>query len=242
MNDHIGKPFSEVAFYRLLSKWIPTHKHIQRSPRVPSSIDMDNLPSFRGIDTRIGLGLLQGDVMRYRFWLKAFINEAPAAIVRLKAALAANEPDQASMEAHTLKGRMGLLAMKPLHGLASALEKAITHAEPTHTLVADLEQGVASVCAELLAGLGSADTATDDPALCSDIPTGPRPKIIEILLRALQAGDGDCDSRILACIDELAGTPWIPRLLQAQILGNNFDYAAAAKVLTCGQASNGKDT
>jgi CheY-like chemotaxis protein len=232
MNDHLGKPFAENAFYRLLAKWIPPHKQVQRAPMTPRETTEANIPSIRGIDTRVGLGLLQGDVARYRFWLKAFVNEAPPAVLRLKAALAAGNNEQASAEAHTLKGRMGLLAMKPLHAIASALEMAIDRGEPAHTLVTDLEQGVAAMCAELVAGLGAPDTSTEIPTPYGEIPAGPTPPAIEHLLSALRAGDGDCDKLLLACMDALADTPWMPRLRKAQDLSNHFNYAAAFEVLT----------
>jgi PAS domain S-box-containing protein len=231
MNDHLGKPFSETAFYRVLAKWIPKHKQIQRAPIAAPETPVANIPSIRGIDTRIGLGLLQGDVMRYRFWLKAFINEAPPAVARLKAALAIGATVQASMETHTLKGRMGLLAMKPLHAIATALERSLDRAEPVHTLVADLEQGVVSMCAELLAGLGSTEAVPDNFVFTEGIPKGLPPKNIIFLINALRAGEGDCDDKIIACIDELDGSPWVPRLRQALIFSHSFNYEAACEIL-----------
>jgi HPt (histidine-containing phosphotransfer) domain-containing protein len=171
MNDHIGKPFDEAGFYRVLAKWIPRSKqHLQGVAMVsPTPESSGGIPALAGVDTQAGLSLLQGDKTRYRHWLNDFVLQAPAAIAEIRRALAAGESEPASMTAHTLKGRMGLLGMKELHGIAAALETAIDGAAPTTQLLLDLERGISAMCAEIESGLGSQPSATTTASPVSDM-------------------------------------------------------------------------
>jgi CheY-like chemotaxis protein len=161
MNDHIGKPFDEAGFYRVLRRWIPRSKqrlqHVAMVSPTPESVD--GIPPLSGVDTQAGLSLLQNDAMRYRHWLGDFVAQAPAALTQIRAALAAGESEPASMATHTLKGRMGLLGMKELYATAAALETAIDGAESTAAesialLLPGLEQGVSAMCGEIGSRLG----------------------------------------------------------------------------------------
>ena len=232
MNDHIGKPFDEAGFYRMLAKWIPRDKQHQRTPAAPRPAPSTGVPPLRGVDTRAGLALLLGDEARYRHWLADFVVEAPAAMTQIRLALAAAELEPASMAAHTLKGRMGLLGMKELHDVAAALETAIDHQDPAERLQQRLEQGVAAMCEEIRSALGLARDAIPVAATAPESPPpGAPPASVARLIASLQTGDSDCDSLIAACLDELAQTPWAPCLRRALALAQNFDYAAAIDVL-----------
>jgi len=232
MNDHIGKPFDEAGFYRMLAKWIPRDKQRQRTPAAPRPAPSTGVPPLRGVDTRAGLALLLGDEARYRHWLADFVVEAPAAMTQIRLALAAAELEPASMAAHTLKGRMGLLGMKELHDVAAALETAIDHQDPAERLQQRLEQGVAAMCEEIRSALGLARDAIPVAATAPESPPpGAPPASVARLIASLQTGDSDCDSLIAACLDELAQTPWAPCLRRALALAQNFDYAAAIDVL-----------
>ena len=154
MNDHIGKPFDEASFYKVLAKWIARSKQSLQGAEVSQPAPASDLPRLRGIDTRAGIALLLGDETRYRHWLGNFALEAPATLQKIRQALATSDADSASMAAHALKGKMGLLGMKELHAIAATLEASIDNAQPTQALFAELERGVAAVCAEIGKGLG----------------------------------------------------------------------------------------
>jgi PAS domain S-box-containing protein len=153
MNDHIGKPFDEASFYRVLAKWIPSGKQRTQLVAVPSA-PTTGLPPLRGIDVHAGLALLQGNEARYRQWLNVFVAEMPATMAHLRDAIANGKTEPASMAAHTLKGRTGLLGMNELHVVVAALEAAIEKAEPTSELLLNLEHGVAAMCSEIESKLG----------------------------------------------------------------------------------------
>jgi CheY-like chemotaxis protein len=231
MDDHIGKPFDDVSFYRVLKKWIPLAKqHVQEAAPIPAADrQAGSLPQLRGIDMHAGLSLLLGDEARYRHWLSNFVDEGPGYITQIFKALAAGEPAQAALAAHTLKGRGGMLGMGELHSRAAALELALDSGEPAHTLLIRLEQTVEVLCAEIRKGLGLPDrqqtTPESDPG---SLPEGPLPESIAHLIAMLEAGNSDSDTALADCLEELAGTPWVAHLKQALADVENFDFSAAA--------------
>lgn len=233
MSDHIGKPFDEAGFYHVLAKWIPRHKQRARTsaPSVPTPANA--LPPLRGVDTRAGLSLLLGDEARYRHWLRDFVKEAPTAMSQLRQALSTGATEAASMAAHALKGRMGLLGMKELAAIAAALETAIDQAAPTRDLLPRLERGVAAMCAEIQGALGAPEgPAAPLDALPEQLPPGPAPEPVARLLAGLRVGDADCDQLVAECLAALRNTAWAPHLRQAMLHIQNFDYAAADRVLS----------
>ena len=231
MNDHIGKPFDDVGFYRMLARWIPLAKQQTQAaaPAAARPAQAGGLPPLRGIDTLAGLSLLLGDEARYRHWLGNFVDESPGYIAQMSQALAAGEPEQAALAAHTLKGRGGMLGMSELHSLAAALEMALDGGEPAHALLIRLEQTVETLCAEIRNGLNLPQSAP--PAVASvpaTRPAGPVPEAIKRLIALLEAGDGDCDAAIARSLEALADTPWVAPLQQALADVKNFDFSAAA--------------
>jgi CheY-like chemotaxis protein/HPt (histidine-containing phosphotransfer) domain-containing protein len=233
MNDHIGKPFDEAGFYQMLAKWIPRHKHYLPTVAEPRPAPTSGMPLLAGVDIRAGLALLLGDETRYRHWLSDFVVEAPAAMKQIRQALAAGTPEAASMTAHTLKGRMGLLGMKALHAVASALETAIDDAAPASELLLDLERGVAAMCSEIQQGLGpSTPIEAVATALSDEPPPGALPACVTRLIARLQEGDSDCDLLANDCLTELKDTAWAPCLQHVLIHIQNFDFAAAVTLLS----------
>jgi hypothetical protein len=51
------------------------------------------------------------------------------------------------------------------------------------------------------------------------------------LIASLQSGDGNCDTLLTDCLAELEGTAWAARLRQSSLHIQNFDYAAAGRML-----------
>jgi PAS domain S-box-containing protein len=235
MNDHVGKPFDEAGFYRVLAKWIPRSKQrVQAVAETPAlvAIAANGLPPLRGVDTRAGLALLQGDEARYRHWLSDFAAQAPAAIEQIRRDLAAGKPEPASMAAHTLKGRAGLLGMNDLYLAAGALEAGIDSTEVADERLLHLEQGIVAVCEEIRSRLGLDNSF---PPMAEDRPDerpsqAPPPSVAQLIAR-LRAGDGDCDRLVTDCLAELEGTTWAPHLRQALIHAENFDFASASSLL-----------
>jgi PAS domain S-box-containing protein len=234
MNGHIGKPFDENGFYRLLAKWIPLEKQrINNAPlnRTPNSTP--GFPKLLGIDTKDGLALLLGDETRYRHWLNDFVAEAPVAIEKIRQALASGQSESASMVAHSLKGRMGMLGMKNLHAIAGALEAAIDSSAETEEVLFKLDHGVACMRDEIRNKLGSTGDTLESPDIVPTIlPKSPLPDSVRQLLISLSAGDSDCDKYATDCLAELEGTAWATPVKQALKHIQNFDFAAAIRLLS----------
>ena len=236
MNDHIGKPFDEAGFYRVLAKWISPDKQ-RRQACVAASPGVGDgscsLPSLRGVDMRAGLALMIGDEVRYRHWLGDFVSEAPVAIDQIRRALAAATPREASLAAHVLKGRSGMLGMNELHARAAALESAIDCAQQVEALLCALEQDVTLMCAEIRGKLGLVEKpASAVEVLPAALPTDMLPPSVTILVARLQAGDSDCDRIVAECLVELKDTVWAALLQRAATHIQHFDFAAAGKLLT----------
>lgn len=239
MNDHIGKPFDEAGFYRVLAKWIPCAKQqlSRAEPPLASTAETavaDTRPALRGIDTQAGLALFVGDEARYRYWLSNFTTEAPAFLVQIRQALAGGDAKQARLCAHTLKGRSGMLGMHDLHRVASALETALDDGDPADRLVNRLELAVERACDEIRRLIPITETSPATPAsppLPANRPTGKMPESVQRLLTMLAAGNGDCDAALSQCLDELGNSAWMPRLRAARVEVRNFDFSAARKLL-----------
>ena len=243
MSDHIGKPFDDVSFYRVLAKWIPLAKQrVQALPTIQArETQAGGLPLLRGVDTHAGLSLLLGDEARYRHWLSNFVEEGPGYIAQISQALAAGVPEQAALAAHTLKGRGGMLGMSELHGLAAALELALDSGNPAHTLLIRLEQSVEMLCVEIRTGLELPESPAPIPEPLPDsLPEGPLPAAIARLIVMFEAGDSDSDTAVARCLEELADTPWAPHLRQALADTQKFDFAAAAKRLSPATPTSGQ--
>lgn len=237
MNGHIGKPFDENDFYRLLAKWIPHEKKCidtdfsdSNKSRVP------DFPLLLGVDTKDGLALLLGDETRYRHWLKDFVVEAPVAVNKIRQALNAGQSEQASMGAHSLKGRMGMLGMKNLHAIAGTLEAAIDNSETTEELLFKLEHGITCMCDEILHKLGPAEGSLpiieNSPLV---LPKSSPPASVLQLIASLRAGDSDCDKFAANCLAELENTEWAVLLRQALVNIEHFDFVSATRLLSGGK-------
>jgi signal transduction histidine kinase/CheY-like chemotaxis protein len=243
MNDHIGKPFDEAGFYAVIRKWIPPAKHLSAEvltvaePKAPPP-SITNLPPLRGVDTQAGLSLLLGNETRYRHWLLSFIDEGPAFLAQARLALDEGRNNDAGIAIHTLKGRAGMLGMKALHALSAALEEKVDAGTTAIELFATTEQAVSAMCDEIRSVLGSSSSAetttriTPAQESVDEPPQEPLPASIQHLLTLLEAGDGDCDSVLTACLAEHHGSTWEPRLQRAMIEVYNFRFAAA-RVLLC---------
>ena len=158
MNDQIGKPFDDKSFHRMLIKWIDRRKHVatRASSNRPAMAAVtavaappSELPSLHGVDMEAGLARLVGDRARYRHWLVNWAGEAPAYLQQIRRHMDDRQEDQAGLIAHTLKGSAGLLGMGELQALAAALEAALENGEAAERQLADLQQAIGAMCAQI---------------------------------------------------------------------------------------------
>jgi hemerythrin-like metal-binding protein/PAS domain S-box-containing protein len=168
MNDHIGKPFDNAAFYRTLAKWIPRSKQSSTHataalPAQPEALPdaRNELSSLRGVDVAAALARFCGNEVSYRRWLTEFAATAGDVPGQMRSEIAAGQADKAGKLAHAFKGRVGMLGMTELHGMVSALESALHECAPTDELLSTLERSVGEMRSELarVVSPGKADAA-----------------------------------------------------------------------------------
>ncbi|HLA35591.1 MAG TPA: PAS domain S-box protein, partial [Rhodocyclaceae bacterium] len=196
MNDHIGKPFDNVDFYRILAKWLPKEK---QCAQVESAVDSaaqstvgsavgsaagmgpmaasSSLLAIRGVDVAAGLGRFVGDEERYRHWLREFLHKSPEYAQQIKRALAVGERDKAAKSAHAVKGRVGMLGMTDLHAIAAELEARLKQdgAADVDALIVSLATTVTSLCEEIARALDPAagSVAMDSNVVKTDLDAQP---------------------------------------------------------------------
>ncbi|HLA35650.1 MAG TPA: PAS domain S-box protein [Rhodocyclaceae bacterium] len=244
MNDHIGKPFDNAEFYRVLAKWVPAAKQQQQSEssaaqlQSPAPLSAEEVfPAIEGVDIAAGLTLLLGDASRYRHWLLNFAREAPAQMETIRQAVATNRFEKGVFAAHILKGRSGMLGMKELHRVASELEAILERGVPDKILLERIDEEIKSLVVAVLGALKA--TAIAEPVLdrgeaAADAESSalPMPDAIAALLSRLEAGDADCDTAIIDCLADFKDSAWLPRLQQALIYVQNFDFDQARRRLS----------
>ncbi|HNH23361.1 MAG TPA: ATP-binding protein, partial [Accumulibacter sp.] len=242
MNDHIGKPFSMAHFFKVLAKWLP--QRVEKKSVVEKVVDVPAgqvLPYIAGVDSVEALDRFAGNQERYRYWLRRFVDESVDFLPTIEKLLTAGDHQRARQAAHAFKGRVGMLGLRELHGLAGAFERMIQERQP----LGDLRRKIALVIDSLRGKLRNAlgDISDSDtvavvvtPAL---LPEGPPPVVIVDLCRLLDRADGDSATMIDDALATLAGSAWETALKAAQAQVMQFDFDAARRLfpvsLTKGQ-------
>ena len=157
MNDHVGKPFNNQAFYQTLARWTPRAKQFVEPP--PQALEttpelLPNMPHIPGVNSTESIQLMQGDIKRYQRWLREFLTFGPNTLVEINTAMRTGDREAASMATHRLKGRSGFLGMYETHRLSSELELAIDGGNEYGELVGQLEHKVGELCDDIEARIG----------------------------------------------------------------------------------------
>ena len=149
MNDHIGKPFDNLSFYRTLAKWIPKSKQktVCAAKEFPEQSEplieaQSELHTLHGVDIAAALARFGGAEDRYRHWLAEFVATAVEVPEQIRSAIAAGQHEQAGKTAHAFKGRVGMLGMIDLHGIVCALEPVLHKGTSSEGLLATLERSI----------------------------------------------------------------------------------------------------
>ncbi|MDR3230302.1 MAG: response regulator [Synergistaceae bacterium] len=129
MNDFLAKPIEIQKLARILKKWIPGEKQIEK--RIEKQAETsDEGPAghddFRveGLDAAAGLGNSGGNAAGYRNVLLEFCREARAAAVNLGEAERAENIEKYTILAHSLKGISRSVGATDLGAFAARLEES----------------------------------------------------------------------------------------------------------------------
>ncbi len=128
MNDHISKPVDPAKLFAVLRKWItvnpaePGEAPEGAGPGIKLDSEIADLPGLMLDDIVAHLGY--DEHLLYQM-AELFLRSHADAGTRLRAALAAEQYDEARRIAHTLKGTCGQIGAHPLSEVARKLEDAI---------------------------------------------------------------------------------------------------------------------
>ena len=144
MNDFLSKPIDPLALIALVAHWRPAHLE-KITPSAPDRLNSTTVafPELPGIDVEDGLQRMLNRPALYEKVLRDFHARFVGETERILAALAANETEEATRRAHSLKGISGTIGAKTLADLARELELAIRDSKP------ELDSALALADAEL---------------------------------------------------------------------------------------------
>ncbi len=233
MNDHLGKPFSMNHFFLLLAKWLPQ--------RVASAVAADSaaetpsgqvLPYIAGVDSVEALDRFAGNRERYRHWLRQFVDESVNFLPTVERHLDAGDRKRARQTAHAFKGRVGMLGLRELHGLAGALERMILEQQPLGDLRRQIARVIDSLRSKLRAALGEPAEPLVAPQeqVAPLQPDGPPPAQISELCRLLELADGSSAAMIDDALTALGDSAWRSTLEAARTQVRQFDFDAARRL------------
>lgn len=160
MNDFVTKPIDPELLLAVLSRWKPQRQEpvsqeaTPQPPVAPVAQDSDAaFPEIPGIDIQDGLARMRFKKSLYEKVLRDFHARFAGEPERIRAALAADNWDEARRMAHSLKGLCATIGALPLAAIAKDLEGYLKERDANYqALLEALEQALKDV----LDGIGKA--------------------------------------------------------------------------------------
>jgi CheY-like chemotaxis protein len=116
MDAYVSKPINPKALFAVVE---------QDQPAAPPLENKDSNPRF---DPATALDRLGGDRQLFEEVVRLFLEDCPARLAAIKAAIEARDPEAIRSAAHALKGAAGNLSAQRLAEAASTLERIGTEA------------------------------------------------------------------------------------------------------------------
>ena len=135
MNDHIGKPFKPIDLINVIAAWLPDDKKRRIQGADAHEIAHSQMPVLPGFDVVAALDRFRNNQIKYRGWLRNFVETQGAAANEIAEHLQARSVMKAEMRVHLIKGQAGMLGITAVFGAAAELEAVLKRGEdPSATL------------------------------------------------------------------------------------------------------------
>jgi two-component system sensor histidine kinase/response regulator len=223
MVNHLAKPLDPAVLYAALAPFcgkVPgaavTGQGSGAGQGRARRADAIAIPEIPGLDVATALMRFEGDLSLYQTTLSAFVDHAAHVLAWLPQAVAGNDWDALSREAHTLKGLGGTIGSSALQRYAIGLERAALGQDVPDTRHAAHE--LADVLAPLLATLRRYLDAAGPRDLPAVPQHGASEQDLAVALRLKQLAS-ECDSEALALWQKhrTAMAAWLPAVTSARL-------------------------
>ena len=155
MNDYIAKPINIADMFNTMAKWITAGRSLESNEAEASdkkesgnvtsraSADHNELPDLPGINTELGLSMVQGKQAFYRKILLKFYDKYLNFDQTFRKALLAGDKESITLLAHSLKSIAGSIGAEAVQQAAISLEQACIDSED------DIDNKLSDVIVEL---------------------------------------------------------------------------------------------
>ena len=120
MDDYIAKPINPDQLKAALERWIPLLATDSEEPRTGKGSSAHSASSV--LDLEEALARVEGDRAFLADLVQIYLEESPAMLAAIQAAVAANDPKALQHAAHTLKGSVGNFGATAAFAAAFVLE------------------------------------------------------------------------------------------------------------------------
>ena len=202
MNDHIAKPISANDLYVMMVKWIVRVEGDEANAvRVGQSEQSEKvaLPEIDGINTKIGLGVCNGNRALYLRLLTMFTKEVDF-IDRFNKAVKADDMATAQCLVHSLKGTAGNIGAQQVQTAALALERVIRDGRVAEE-IALCQADVAKVLNPVVSALQRFSVSQQRDA--SLVAVNPKVEALSPLFRQLSELLSDNDTEAIEKLDDI---------------------------------------
>lgn len=155
MNGHISKPIIISELVNALIKWVPQKKAILNKPQENSGtlligpVEEIQFPKFEGINTRLGLSLVNNNQPLYQSLLLDFRKQYSSAENDIKQSLQSNNIKSAIQAIHGLAGVAGNIGASKLSELGRDLEVKLKEGKANTLLIKFFFQSLNQVITSL---------------------------------------------------------------------------------------------
>lgn len=170
MNAHISKPIDAQILKQTITQWV-AGKMVEHDEDQPE-LDVSELPTINGIDIAVGVQRMNGNWEAYKKVLLSFQQKHHDIISHILQLSEKSSWQEATRQAHTLKGISGNISAMEVHKLASELEISCQQKDlhQVKTLSSEIDTQLQSIFVGInqLDDSNSSITESDKPALTDE--------------------------------------------------------------------------